>query len=176
MAFEIPWEKYKQHRDRASQYPLDILVWGPGEGGGIEYDARLKIRDCLREAGHNADFSEDLIIAADALDDPIDDEILQADAADLIFMIYGSRGTQTEHDVILRNKRVATKAVIFVEDGMLSKIQTGLGAKSWEDTLKLAKYVITYKRKQLPRFLTLNAYEIAQKVRRACYARSIDSN
>src|SRR5688500_225765 len=101
MADKKGWERLCTRRDAAKRHPLRILVWVPAKGGDLEFQKRLEIRDTLRRENHYAEFSEDLVPKDGSANDPFDEELLQADEADFIVVLYGSRGTQTEVDRIL---------------------------------------------------------------------------
>ena len=102
-----PWARLRESRSKPGSYPLDVLVGGPAPGDSPEYRKRVEIRDALKAAGHNAALSEELIRADQPDLDSLEDELLQADAANLIVVLYGNRGTQTEVDRLLihRGKR-----------------------------------------------------------------------
>ncbi len=138
------WERLKAHRASAASFKLDVLIWGPSDDGSPEYEARCKIRDRLRKCGHNADFSEDLCDSPEALLDPLHDEFLQAEAADAIIMIYGTRGTQTEIDKILNDQLIALKAYVLIEEQVHSTVHTSVSSESWKRMALNAK-VIVYK-------------------------------
>ena len=166
------WAKLRRHRDEAERYPLSTLIWGPSDDGSLEYQTRCDIRDRLIEEGHDAQFSEDLAGQPGALPDPIDDEALQADSADLIVMIYGSRGTQTEADVILSKPNIALKAVILIEQGIAETVLTkALASEAWQKTKKHAR-VIEYESSDLADKIS-TVVEVTREVRRACYVRDL---
>lgn len=172
-AADDKWIKLQRHRREAAKHPLAILVWGPSDDGTPEYRTRCEIRDRLLAAGHDARFSEELARHPAALRDPIDDETLQADSADLIVVLYGSRGTQTEHDVILSNPDIATKAIIAIEKAQEDVlVQKALASEAWKQTKRHAR-IITYERASLPGTLVGTVCEIAQEVRQACYVRML---
>jgi hypothetical protein len=169
---EQAFRKLKEHRESAATYPLDVLVWGPSEDGSIEYETRRALRDKLVELGYNARFSEDLCEDPEALRDPLDDEFLQATAAHVIIMIYGSRGTQTERDMILTKDSVAAKAIIFVEETLSDVVRKSLAGQSWRRTSDLAK-VILYKRSELPDGILEEACDLLQEMRKTVYVRDL---
>jgi len=148
-------------------------VWGPGNDGSVEYATRCAVRDELRRLGHDAQFSEDLAAEPSALRDPIDDETLQADAAHLIFVLYGARGTQTERDMILTLPGIAAKSVIFIEESLYEIVKTkSLAGTSWE-TANRASRIITYRSGDLPAALVSQASTIAHEFRVAYYVRAL---
>jgi hypothetical protein len=162
------WRKLHLHRARAARVTLDILVWGPGASGGTEYQTRCQIRKRLEEAGHNARFSEDLCTEDGALDDPLSDELLQADAAHAIVVLYGSRGSQTERDTILVKPKIASKVIFFIEKSMYSAVTKSISGKSWEEVGRLSRIII-YDKKDLQKVVVQQAYDLMEKARRALY-------
>jgi hypothetical protein len=80
--------------------PLVVLVWGPGESGGDLYQKRLQIRDMLRGGGDAALFSEELdALCAGFKGSARAKELIQANRADFIIVLYGSPGSIAEaHD------------------------------------------------------------------------------
>jgi len=149
------------------------LVWGPGADGGREYRARCKLRDKLTELGHDAKFSEELCVEPDALADPMNDEHLQAEAAQIIVMIYGSRGTQTERDFILTDRELAQKAIILVEKQLYETIRKrSLAGKSWEEMGQVAR-IIVYRKSERLQNLVDKVCKITQQIRTALYVRDL---
>jgi hypothetical protein len=165
-----------QLRKAAHNFPLSILVWGPSEDGGDEkeYNARCDIRDKLIERGHDAKFSEDLCNHENALDDPIDDEKLQAEVADVIIMIYKSRGTQTEVDRILHSRReIAQKTIILVDERVQSSINSSLSGKSWLKLSSEVNEVITYSKLPLDKSIIDEIYNLMEKKRQTEYVKYV---
>lgn len=154
------WAILKEQRKRASIFPLKILVWGPSDDSTPEYEARCKIRDELRKRGHNAEFSEDLCQQQKAIKDPLRDEVLQAISADVIIMIYGSRGTQTERDSILVYHDIAQKAYVLIEERMWSNIKGSIASSSWDKMGRIAN-IIRYKE---PEELEKKINEVCEKI------------
>lgn len=167
------WPALESHRIRAKAYRLKILVWGPTNDGSHEYAARCRLRDELCSRGHDARFSEDLCSQPSALPDPIHDERLQAAAAHLIVMIYGSRGTQTERDVIVADREIAGKAIILIEKEFYRTIKTrSLAGRSWEQMEQLAK-VMTYRKGELDRRAVSAVCRVTEDMRVACYVQEL---
>lgn len=134
--------KLDQLRRTAKNTSLSILVWGPEDDGSKEYVARCNVRDELIKIGHDARFSEELCRQKNALDDPIQDEILQAKSFDAIVIIYGSRGTQTELDrIIVPFNEIARKTTILVKESMLNSINSSLSSKSWQELSRDAEII-----------------------------------
>ncbi len=167
------WELLRRHRKLAAQHPLDILIWGPGKSRTLEYRTRLQLRRALKEAGHNAQFSEDLCSEPGALEDPLNDERLQAEAAHVIVMIYGSRGTQTERDLMLTERELACKSIVLVEKAVYDHvIPNSVSGKSWDEMSHLAK-VIPFHRRELPHHVVTTVCEMTERIRCACYVRDL---
>lgn len=165
-----------QQRKAAHNFPLSILVWGPSEDGddNDEYIARCAIRDKLHEVGHNVKFSEDLCNHQNALDDPIDDEKLQAEVADAIIMVYKSRGTQTEVDRILHSRReIAQKTIILVDERVQNSINNSFSGKSWLKLSSEANEVITYSKLPLDSIMMDKICGCMQKIRERKYVEMI---
>ena len=166
------WEKLEEHRVKAANYPLQILILGPSNDGSVEFKARCKLRSKLLEWGHKAAFGEDLHCQPQALSNPVDDLILQADSAHLIIMIYGSRGTQTERDVLLSNLHFAAKSIVFVENSLFDKINASLTGKDWELMGQVAE-VVKYSMRRLSKCTLETVYGRTEELRKQVYARSI---
>ncbi len=115
----MSWKKVDIHRRRARQIPLNILVWGPSHKDRKGYALRMNIRNYLNKNGHSAKFSEELFKEGNikAATDPLIDEIFHADAANLIVVLYGSKGTQTEFDKILGYEKFAHETVQTASNG-----------------------------------------------------------
>lgn len=142
------WAILRERRRSAKTFPLNILVWGPSNDGTSEYKARCKIREELKKRGHNAEFSEDLCKSPEAIHDPMEDEFLQADSAHAIIMIYGSRGTQSERDMILSYTAIAQKAYILIKEDVWSNVMKSVSSTSWDKMTRFAK-IIKYKGPEL---------------------------
>jgi hypothetical protein len=127
------WKLIDEHRKKARQISFDILVWGPSAKDSIGYQLRSLVKEHLIKNGHSAKFSEELLTEGKIAPspDPIVDEVFQADAADLIIALYGSRGTQTEIDVILEHENFARKSVIALNEGTWNNIMNSLSAEKW---------------------------------------------
>jgi hypothetical protein len=171
-----PWKRYKEHRRRAAQFPLDILVWGPSSADNtLEYRKRCEIRNSLRAAGHHADFSEELIPTTAADLDPLDEELLQADSANLIMVLYEGRGVQTEVDTLLDKPRFAGKAVIFIHVDVYAKVQKSVAWGSWQKLRQHGASIIEYTTKQLERCLVVQqSCELAERARFAAYVDQVE--
>ncbi len=168
----VIWGKLEEHRLKAANHPLQILILGPSNDGTPEYKTRCKLRNRLREWGHNAAFGEDLHSQPQALSNPVDDLVLQAASAHLIIMIYCSRGTQTERDVLLSNQHFAAKSIVFVENSVLNTIKTSLTGKDWELMDRVTE-VVKYSKRRLSKCTVDTVYERTEELRRQAYARTI---
>jgi len=166
------WDRLEEHRQKAARHPLQILILGPSKNGSIEYKTRCRLRKKLCESGHKAAFGEDLHKQSKALRNPIDDLTLQADSAHVIVMIYSSRGTQTERDVLLSIKSFADKAIVFVEESLFKEASASLTGEDWKLMSKFAE-VIKYSNNQLPECITETVFRYMEDLRKQVYARTI---
>lgn len=145
-------EALNEHRKLARNQPLDVLVWGAGKTGTDKelYQARCAVRKALEERKHSAYFSEKLCEHETSLNDPLHDETLQAHFTDVIVIVYGSRGTQTEIDIILSgNQKLIAKTIMVIEEKTLSDVLRSISGTHWEnDIMPRAMKVIRYE--QLP--------------------------
>ena len=137
----VKWAKLKEHRARAAAFSLDILVWGPSDDGSPEYMVRCKIRDELATRGHNACFSEELCDDDEALKNTLSEEYIQAESADAIIVVYGSRGTQTERDKFLDYSWIAHKAHVVVSKEVLSNVERSVSSSNWASMARIAKII-----------------------------------
>ncbi|OGU80436.1 MAG: hypothetical protein A2315_10710 [Ignavibacteria bacterium RIFOXYB2_FULL_35_12] len=142
----LSWEIIDRHRSNARKIRFDILIWGPSLQDKELYLIRIKIKDYLNGLGHSAKFSEELL--NEGLDksapDPIIDEFFHADAAQIIIVLYRSRGTQTEFDRILKYDKFARKSLIFVEDELWDVLQTSLSQENWNSVKNQVQRIGTY--------------------------------
>ncbi len=129
----MSWEIIDKHRANARSIVFDILIWGPSETDSSLYVIRKEIKDYCNSNGHSAKFSEDLIKEGTikSAPNPIIDEFFHADAAQIIIVLYESRGTQTEYDRILKYHKFLTKALIFVEEATWKRIGESLSGYEW---------------------------------------------
>jgi hypothetical protein len=169
---KVVWEKLEEHRIKAANHPLQILILGPSDDGSSEFKTRCKLRNKLTEWGHKAAFGEELHNQPQALSNPVDDLILQAASAHLIIMIYCSRGTQTERDMLLSNRHFAAKSIVFVEHLLFDKIQTSLTGRDW-DLMDQVAEVVKYSRRRLSKCAVETVFERTEELRRQVYARAI---
>jgi len=154
----LSWEIIDNHRLEARQIKFDILIWGPSNENILLFDVRRKIKKHFNDIGHSAKFSEELIQEgkAKAAPDPITDEIFHADAANVIIVLYGSRGTQTEFDRILKYDKIIKKTLIFVETSTWDKIMTSLSEYEWQKISNKVKKMEFFDEKEIMR--TINEY------------------
>jgi hypothetical protein len=169
---EKTWNKLELHRSNAATYALNILILGPTDDGTIEHATRCSVRDELLKLGHDAQFGEDLHGQKNALPNPVDDLILQVDSADLIIMIYKSRGTQTERDMLLSNDYFARKAIIFIEDSLYETVSKSVSGEDWK-LMEKAAHIIKYKVSELPDVIINEASQKTDILRKQAYARLI---
>ncbi len=129
------WEEsIDEHRRKARQIYFRVLVWGPSAQDNTGYKLRLAIRDHLALNGHSAKFSEELIKEGKVkpAPNPIHDETIHATVADLILVLYQSRGTQTEVDKILSDSDLARKAVVLIEETTWNRLMQSVSRFQWE--------------------------------------------
>jgi len=169
---KVIWEKLEEHRIKAASYPLRILILGPSNDGSVEFKTRCKLRKKLFEWEHKPAFGEDLHNQPEALTNPIDDLRLQAASAPLIIMIYKSRGTQSERDLLLSNINFANKSIVFVEDSLFDQISRSLTGEDWKLMNEVAE-VIRYKRSRLSKCIIDIVHERTEDLRKQVYARAI---
>lgn len=175
--WEKIWSTLEQRRKEGEKYPLRILILGPRDDGTIEYKTRCILREKLQELGHGAVFPEDLCKQDGAWGDELLGEIvMQAQEAHVIIMIYRSRGTQSERDIlmsdILNNFVIAQKSIVFVEDTMFTKLKESVTGQDWENMSKVAQ-VHTYQATEQPEEIVNKVKAITQKLRRRVYVRNL---
>ncbi len=93
---------YRERIREANSVSLSILVWGPSESDSDLYRKRVQIRNTLRLMGHDARFSEDWQMPPQELGTLTlkQQELIQAQLADLIIILYASFGSIAEtHDM-----------------------------------------------------------------------------
>lgn len=166
------WNKLAVHRNNAAEYALNILILGPSNDGTIEYITRCNIRDELQKLGHDARFGEDLHNQTDALPNPVDDLTLQAASADLIIMMYKSRGTQTERDILLSNDYFARKAIIFIEETLYEVVSKSVSGEDWKLMGKVAD-ILKYNSQDIPNTIIKAVVQKTDTLRKQAYARLI---
>ena len=130
------WEEIiDEHRRKARQISFRILVWGPSAQDSTGYQLRMTIRDHLASNGHSAKFSEELITEGKVkpAPNPIHDETIHATVADLILVLYQSRGTQTEVDKILSASDLARKAIVVVGETTWNHLMQSVSRFQWEN-------------------------------------------
>ncbi len=175
--WEQIWSTLKQRRREGETHPLRILILGPSNDGTIEYRIRCSLREKLQELGHGAVFPEDLCQQDDAWGDELLAEIvMQAKEAHVIIMVYRSRGTQSERDIlmtdILDNPGFAQKSIIFVEEKMYARIKESVTGQDWERMSKVTE-VNVYQTTKQPEDIVNRVQDITQKLRRRVYVRNL---
>ena len=103
---------------------LSVLIWGPGEQGDKDlYGKRIQIRNKLRELGHEAEFSEDIltpsVMGAGGINLSVA-ELLQAREYEYIFSIMGSPGSIGEVHDFCHMPEIAHKMTICINEEHLS--------------------------------------------------------
>ena len=132
----MSWEKIIEHRTAARKISFRILVWGPSKADRVGYKLRLAIKKHLAKNGHSAKFSEELFKKSivPPPPNPIADEVFHADAADIIIVLYGSRGSQTEFEMILKYDALARKSVLVVDKKTWDVVtKKGLAGYNWKN-------------------------------------------
>ena len=129
----MSWEAIDIHRKNARNIKFDILIWGPSRCDKPIYSIREFIKNYLNKTGHSAKFSEELILEGNhsAAPDPIVDEFFHADAAQIIIVLYNSRGTQTEFDRILKHEELIRKTLFIIEKTTWNKLMKSLSKSQW---------------------------------------------
>jgi hypothetical protein len=172
-AVSTPWAPLNDLYQRAAQERLHILVWGPAPGDSVEARKRVELRDALIAAGHSAAFSEELVPADGPRLSPMKHELLQAKVADLIVVLYTSRGVQSEVDQLLQYPEFARKAVVLIATDVYENVFTTVASGVWEDLKKFATEIIEYTPEQLERCeIVGKACETAELARYAVYIES----
>lgn len=103
---------------------LSVLVWGPGEQGDKDLSGkRIQIRNKLRELGHEAEFSEDIltpsVMGAGGINLSVA-ELLQAREYEYIVTIMGSPGSIGEVHDFCHMQEIAHKMTICINEEHLS--------------------------------------------------------
>jgi hypothetical protein len=134
--WEEHWKTLSERRRAGERHPLRVLVLGPSDDGSAEREIRCAVRVELSTLGHSAVFPEDLCEQEDAWkDDVLSDIVLQAKEADVIIMIYRTRGTQSERDLLLNglfdNPEFAHKAIVFISKQMFETVRRSLTGQDW---------------------------------------------
>lgn len=162
-----------KHRRNARDISFRILVWGSSDQDAKSHTLRLSVRKHLCNTGYSAKFSEDLLCEGKeaAAPDIIMDEIFHADAANLIVVLYGSRGTQTEVDVILEFDEFARKSVILLDDEIWSNLKHSLSCFRWQSLG--ARILIVSKQNWNEEVICKNLDEIIEEFQFSEYIRKL---
>jgi hypothetical protein len=110
--------RLKLLREQVRKTPLHVLVWGPGETGGLLYEKRRQIRDYLVKMGHDANFSEEIpseVSEEDSLSQKTE-EFIQARIADLIIVLQSSYGSVAEVHDFIDYESIARKLLVFIDE------------------------------------------------------------
>ncbi len=107
-------------RDIVYRSRLSVLIWGPSEHGDKDfYEKRVQIRDRLRELGHQADFSEDILTSDALVAGGINlsvAELIQARGYEHIVCIMSSPGSIGEVHDFCRIPEIAHKMTICINE------------------------------------------------------------
>ena len=134
-------ERVERLKARARQLELVFLVWGPGEPSPDADDLahklwkkRLDVRTTLSQAFPNASvaFSEDEPFGENTaeFDDPLERELVEASAADCIFVLDVARGVHVEVDTFVHYPSIAAKMIVFLPQEHLGKgLAAGIHSK-----------------------------------------------
>jgi hypothetical protein len=147
-------------------------VWGPSKASRYEYQIRVKLITHLRTLGHHAEMSEDLCSTPGALANPIHDERLQALDSNLVIVLYGSRGTQTEVDTILDDPTLARKAIIFIDARIRKAVGTSAAGKNWEALARCAQ-IVEYNPRHYPKCLLQIVEDKTHALRQAAFIQDL---
>ncbi len=142
--WELIWETLQHRRKEGERFALRILILGPADDGSVEREIRCAIKEELLRLEHGAVFPEDLCKQNDAWKDNIlADIVMQAKEAELIIIVYRTRGTQSERDIFLNrlldNHEFAIKTIILVGGRMRKSIMHSLTGQDWEGMSKVAE-------------------------------------
>ena len=129
--------------------PIKVLVWGPGKANRQGYAKREKIRSEIKQRFPNSEvyFSEDKELGhvTSDLGDPLIEEIVHANAADIIIALDVSRGSQisrgvqAEIDFLSQDASIAKKLWVLIPDrfaplsGFVKQILNGIEVEFYSD-------------------------------------------
>ena len=99
--------------DELASLPLSVLVWGPGEGYESLWEKRAQIAEELTTAGFDASTSEALMAAAPSTANPIDQERVHWQAADLVYVLDFSPGPGMELATFCSDPSFVKKTCVF---------------------------------------------------------------
>lgn len=126
--------------DEAGRKPACILLWGPDPTKRSAMgDLRISLRRILREEGHLACFSEELL-DGDRKDPVRLQQLAQAQSVDLIVSLPSSPGAIGELHDFAADRRVNAKILAFIDRRHLG----GYGPQSLESISTLASCTIEY--------------------------------
>jgi hypothetical protein len=136
----------KQRMDLGYEFPIRVLVWGPGKTDRRGYKKREKIKTEIKRKFPKSIvyFSEDheLRDITQSLGDPIVEEIIHADAAHIIIILglETSRGANFEIDFFSQIDTIARKLWVLLPEkfsplsGMVAKALRGIDVAFFSDT------------------------------------------
>ena len=158
----MSWEIIDRHRLNARKISFDILIWGPSEENSYLYAIRKEIKEFCVKSGHSAKFSEELLMegSCKSAPNPLTDEFFHADAANLIIVLYESRGTQTEYDRILKYKKFLNKSLIFIETSLWEKISISLSGFEWVSNNNRISIISKFKSKEITEIIQRHLEEL----------------
>ena len=143
----------ERHRKESRKTKFKILIWGPTVDGGTQPSnivarKRVEIRQALDDRGHEALFSEDLIVGEPKHVSLPEREKIHALVVDWIVMLYGSKGTHSEFVGVLSYKEFADKALVFVHADEFEKAVASLDRAQWQ-AMDAAGRVVRYTSEQI---------------------------
>jgi hypothetical protein len=107
--------KYLALEQAVRQVPLVILLWGPGSSSKELYDARLALRDELKQNGHAVFLGEDLKSTQTASTSMQGVDILPSHDVDLIVAIQPTYGVIANEQSFIDHYVVDAKMLVFVD-------------------------------------------------------------
>lgn len=104
----------------AYEVPINVLVWGPGKADERGYAKRRQIKAEIEKRFPKSEvyLSEDkeLRTVTGFLREPLIEEIVHAQAADIIIVLSTSGGTEAELDRLLQYDTIARKLWVLIPD------------------------------------------------------------
>ena len=143
----------ERRRRESQKKKFKILIWGPTVDGGtqplnIVARKRVEIRKALDDRGHEALFSEDLIVGEPEGVPFAEREKIHALVVDWIVMLYGSEGTLSEFHQVLTYKEFADKALVFVHADEFEEAIKSFDGAQWQ-AMNAAGRVVRYTTAQI---------------------------
>jgi hypothetical protein len=109
--------QYQRSLKRSRRVSLTVLVWGPAPAaGGAVAGKRRDIRDRLREAGHNAQFSEDIpdVPLASGLSEKSKEYAQACEAHLVVMLLEDSPGALAEAHDFANDPEIAPNVLAIV--------------------------------------------------------------